>query len=330
MTDERAGDAHRRRTTEDAAFDAADGGMTNGAAPCGGPDVASIAIAWFEAHARDLPWRRADASAWAVLVSEIMLQQTPVSRVVPAFEAWMSRWPTPAALAADSPAEAIREWGRLGYPRRAMRLHECAVALVANHDGIVPSDIDALIRLPGIGRYTAHAVAAFAYRQRHPVVDTNVRRFAARVASGAADAGPATTAEDMRVVEALLPRESARAARASAAFMEIGALVCTARAPRCAHCPLSTRCAWRAAGSPPATGPGRRPQTYAGTDRQIRGRLMEILREATGPVPLSALDAAWPDATRRAGALASLLDDGLAIELAPGRYALGGTRDRQP
>jgi A/G-specific adenine glycosylase len=321
MTDERAGGG---------VIDVAGGELPNGARPGGGTDVASIAIAWFEAHARDLPWRRVDASAWAILVSEIMLQQTPVGRVRPAFEAWMSRWPTPAALAADSPAEAIRAWGRLGYPRRAMRLHECAVAVVANHDGVVPSDVEVLVRLPGIGRYTAHAVAAFAYRQRHPVVDTNVRRFTARVASGAPDAGPATTAQDMRIVDALLPSDPERAARASAAFMEIGALVCTARTPRCAHCPLSTRCAWRAAGSPPATGPGRRPQTYAGTDRQVRGRLMEVLREATGPVPTSALDAAWPEATRRARALASLLDDGLAIELAPGRYALGGTRDPQP
>jgi A/G-specific adenine glycosylase len=289
------------------------------------PDVAVAAIEWFDANARDLPWRRPEAGAWGVLVSEIMLQQTPVSRVVPAYEAWLARWPDPAALAADEPAEAIRAWGRLGYPRRAMRLHACAVALVDRHGGRVPDDVAALAKLPGIGTYTAHAVATFAYQQRHPVVDTNVRRLVARVASGTADVGAATNGSDLRATEALLPAAPARAARASAAFMEIGALVCTARTPQCHACPLSSVCAWRAAGHPPATGPARRPQAYAGTDRQIRGRLLAILRDASGPVPSGALDVAWSDPGRRLGALASLLDDGLAVEVEPGHYALGGT-----
>jgi A/G-specific adenine glycosylase len=292
------------------------------------PAIAAEAIAWFDRNARDLPWRRPEAGAWGVLVSEIMLQQTPVTRVLPAYAAWVARWPTPAALAADEPAEAIRAWGRLGYPRRALRLHACARAIAESHGGIVPADIAVLARLPGIGTYTAHAVATFAYRQRHPVVDTNVRRFVARVVAGAADGGAATTPADLRATDALLPRTPSRAARASAAFMEIGALICTARAPRCAACPVADRCQWRAAGSPSAAGPTRRPQTYAGTDRQIRGRLLEILRDATDPVPSAALDAAWPDAARRAGALASLLDDGLAVEIAAGHYALGGTRSR--
>jgi A/G-specific adenine glycosylase len=293
--------------------------------PADQPGIAAAAIAWFDTHARDLPWRRPDATAWGVLVSEIMLQQTPVSRVVPAYEAWLARWPTPAALAADSPADAIRAWGRLGYPRRAMRLHECAVAVVNRYGGMVPSDAVALATLPGIGTYTAHAVAAFAYKQRHPVVDTNVRRLVARAVTGAADGGPATTADDLRTVSTLLPEDPARAARASAAFMEIGALVCTARSPRCHECPLSTVCVWRNAGSPPAVGPTRRPQAYAGTDRQIRGRLLAILRDTDHPVPAAALDIAWHDSDRRASALASLLDDGLVVEIAPGRFALGGT-----
>ena len=289
------------------------------------PGIAAAAIAWFDAQARDLPWRRSDATAWGVLVSEIMLQQTPVSRVVPAYEAWLARWPTPAALAADTAADAIRAWGRLGYPRRAMRLHECAVAVVTRYGGVVPSDAAALATLPGIGTYTAHAVAAFAFQQRHPVVDTNVRRLVARAVTGAADGGPATTAADLRTVSTLLPDDPTRASRASAAFMEIGALVCTARSPRCHECPLSTMCAWRNAGSPPTVGPTRRPQSYAGTDRQIRGRLLAILRDTEQPVPAAALDMAWHDADRRAGALASLLDDGLVVEIAPGRFALGGT-----
>ncbi len=290
------------------------------------PVIATEAIAWFDRNARDLPWRRAEAGAWGVLVSEIMLQQTPVSRVLPAYEAWLARWPTPTALAADEPAEAIRAWGRLGYPRRALRLHACASVIAEHHDGVVPDDVALLAALPGIGTYTAHAVATFAYRQRHPVVDTNVRRFVARAVAGAADGGAATSPADLRATEALLPITPSRAACASAAFMEIGALICTARAPRCVVCPVAGRCQWRAAGSPSATGPMRRPQTYAGTDRQIRGRLLAILRDATEAVPSAALDAAWPDPTRRAGALASLLDDGLAVEVAAGHYALGGTR----
>jgi A/G-specific adenine glycosylase len=307
-----------------------DGGVASRSEPrkdhaTDGHHIASAAIAWFDANARDLPWRRVGTTAWGVLVSEIMLQQTPVSRVVPAYVEWLARWPTPAALAADTPADAIRAWGRLGYPRRAMRLHECAVAVVADHDGVVPADVAALVALPGIGTYTAHAVAAFAYRQRCPVVDTNVRRFVARVVGGTADAGPATTADDLRAVEALLPDEPERAARASAAFMEIGALVCTARTPRCRVCPLSTDCAWLAAGAPPASGPSRRPQGYAGTERQIRGRLLAILRDADGSVLSQALDIAWHEPDRRANALASLLDDGLVIEIRPGAYALGGT-----
>jgi A/G-specific adenine glycosylase len=240
----------------------------------------------------------------------------------------MSRWPTPVALAADPPAEAIRMWGRLGYPRRALRLHACAVALVDRHGGDVPADLDALLALPGIGAYTARAVATFAYGQRHPVVDTNVRRVVARAVNGAADAGPTTTAADLVETAALLPVDPARAARASIAFMELGALLCTARAPRCVDCPLASACAWRAAGSAPAQGPGRRPQQYAGTDRQVRGLLLAVLRESDGPVPLPRLDAVWPDAVQRARALAGLVGDGLVEPLGTdaAHFVLAGDR----
>src|SRR5690349_9987397 len=132
-------------------------------APRARRDVAATAVAWYDVHARDLPWRTADATPWGVLVSEVMLQQTPVSRVLPAWQSWLARWPTPALLAAEPSGEAIRAWGRLGYPRRALRLHECARVLVASHDGMVPSELDALLALPGVGTYTARAVAAFAY-----------------------------------------------------------------------------------------------------------------------------------------------------------------------
>jgi A/G-specific adenine glycosylase len=277
--------------------------------------LADALIDWFDRHARDLPWRRPDAGPWGVLVSEIMLQQTPVARVEPVWHGWLSRWPTPAALAAEAPAEAIRAWGRLGYPRRALRLHECAVAITDRYGGEVPDSVDDLLALPGIGAYTARAVAAFAFGQRQPVVDTNVRRVVARAVTGDADGGPATTPRDLSFVLGLLPGTPARAARASAAFMELGALLCTARTPRCARCPLVDTCAWRLAGQPAADGPSRRPQTYAGTDRQVRGLLLAVLRDATDPVPLGRLDVVWPEAVQRSRALDSLLADGLVVEL---------------
>jgi A/G-specific adenine glycosylase len=287
-------------------------------------DLARTVTAWFEEHARDLPWRHPSAGPWGILVSEFMLQQTPVSRVLPAWREWMARWPDPAALAAEPPAEAIRAWGRLGYPRRALRLHACAVAIVDRYGGVVPADLRALLTLPGIGAYTARAVAAFAYGQRHPVVDTNVRRLVARAIAGRADAGPATTPGDLAAVDALLPGDDRLAARASAALMELGALVCTARVPRCADCPLWTQCAWRLAGSPPSTGPARRPQAYAGTDRQVRGLLLAALRADRDPVPVARLDLVWPDATQRTRALAGLVADGLVVLARNGRYALAG------
>jgi A/G-specific adenine glycosylase len=289
------------------------------------PDLATLATRWYAGNARDLPWRAAPVDAWAVLVSEVMLQQTPVSRVLPAWTRWLARWPTPAALAAEPPAEAIRAWGRLGYPRRALRLHECAVTIVARHGGRVPDGLGELLALPGVGAYTARAVAAFAYDQRHPVVDTNVRRLVARAVAGRPDAGPATTASDLAAVEALLPEEPGAAARASVALMEIGALVCTARTPRCADCPLGGACAWRRSGRPAPEGPTRRGQRYAGTDRQVRGLLLAVLRDSEEPVAKERLDLAWPDHDQRERALAGLLADRL-VEAAGGRLALpGGT-----
>src|SRR3954470_1697570 len=180
---------------------------------------------WYANHARDLPWRRPGTSAWAVMVSEFMLQQTPVSRVLPVYEAWLLRWPTPGALA-DAPAgEAVRQWGRLGYPRRALRLHETATALVEGHGGEVPSDLDALLALPGVGSYTARAVAAFAFRQRHAVADTNVRRVLARVVEGKFDAAAGSaTARERAQLETLLPADPETAAQVSVALMELGAV----------------------------------------------------------------------------------------------------------
>ena len=284
--------------------------------------LADLATQWYRRHARDLPWRQPGVGAWPILVSEVMLQQTPVARVLPVWREWVARWPSPASLAADQPGEAVRMWGRLGYPRRALRLHQAATAMVERHGGEVPRTLPELLALPGVGAYTARAVAAFAYRQRHPVVDTNVRRLVARCVAGAADAGPTTPDADLTATAALLPADGEAAALASAAFMELGALVCTARTPRCAGCPLAARCAWHASGRSLPPGPSRRLQRYAGTDRQVRGELLAVLREADGPVPKSALDAVWPDQAQRERALDSLLDDGLAEVLPDGTYRL--------
>ena len=282
--------------------------------------LAAAVTAWYEGAARDLPWRRPGVDGWAVLVSEVMLQQTPVARVLEPYAAWLARWPTPAALAADAPGEAVRMWGRLGYPRRALRLHAAAGAVVERHGGVLPADVPSLLALPGVGDYTARAVAAFAYRQRVPVVDTNVRRVVARVVEGRADA--AVTRRDLALVEGLLPDEPEAAATASVALMELGALVCTARAPRCGLCPVRTRCAWVAAGSPALDVPVKRAQSWAGSDRQVRGRLMAVLREAPGPVRPEQLAGVWDEPVQRARALDGLVADGLVDPRPGGSYAL--------
>ncbi|MFI9308088.1 A/G-specific adenine glycosylase [Streptomyces triculaminicus] len=279
-------------------------------------------IDWFRAHARDLPWRRPEAGPWGVMVSEFMLQQTPVNRVLPMYEQWLARWPRPADLAAEAPGEAVRAWGRLGYPRRALRLHAAASAITERHGGEVPRDHAKLLALPGVGEYTAAAVASFAYGQRHAVLDTNVRRVFARAVTGAQYPPNATTAAERRLARALLPDDEPVAASWAAATMELGALVCTARTPSCARCPIADRCAWLAAGSPAHDGPPRRGQTYAGTDRQVRGKLLAVLREAVSAVPQAALDAVWHEPVQRARALDGLVADGLVEPLPGGMYRL--------
>jgi A/G-specific adenine glycosylase len=277
---------------------------------------------WFEHAARPLPWRAADISPWAVLVSEFMLQQTQVARVLPRWEAWIARWPTPARLAAAPPSEAVRAWDRLGYPRRALWLHEAATEIVERHGGRVPSSLDALLALKGVGPYTARAVAAFAFGERHPVVDTNTRRVIARAVQGRATAGAPSTARDLAAMSALLPADASDARRFNAAAMELGATVCTARAPRCDACPIAGLCAWRAAGYPALEGPGRRAQArYEGSDRQVRGIVLAELRAAHRPVALADLAERWHDRAQLERALVSLVADGLAVAGGEG-YAL--------
>jgi A/G-specific adenine glycosylase len=278
-------------------------------------------LAWYEREQRDLPWRRPGVPAWQILVSEFMLQQTPVARVEPIWRDWVARWPTPSATAAASAADVLRAWGKLGYPRRAKRLHECAVEIASQHGDVVPDDVETLLTLPGIGAYTARAVACFAYGKRVPVVDTNVRRVVARAVHGRADS-PASV-RDLLDVDALLPND-ADAPRFSVALMELGATVCTARSPRCGLCPLSA-CAWRSVGFPAASAPARKPQRYAGTDRQVRGRLLDVLRANANPVTRAQLDVAWlSDTAQRDRALDSLLTDGLVEQTSGGLFALAG------
>jgi A/G-specific adenine glycosylase len=246
------------------------------------------------------------------MVSEFMLQQTPVARVLPMFEAWVERWPTPAALAADQPGEAVRAWGKLGYPRRALRLHASAVAIVERHGGEVPSDFNELRALPGVGDYTAAAIASFAFGQRHVVLDTNVRRLFARTVQGIEFPADTITAAERALATDLLPELLAD--RWAAATMELGAVICTAKSPRCGGCPIADRCAWNVAGRPEHAGPPRRGQAYAGTDRQVRGRLLDVLRASDVPVTKAVLDAAWDDVDQRERCLRSLLVDGLVTE----------------
>ncbi|HEX2895800.1 MAG TPA: A/G-specific adenine glycosylase [Marmoricola sp.] len=275
---------------------------------------------WYAGAARDLPWRRPGTSPWAVLVSELMLQQTPVSRVLPVYEQWLERWPTPADLAAEPSGEAVRAWGRLGYPRRALRLHACAIAITEQHGGIVPDRYDDLLALPGVGDYTAAAVASFAYGRAHAVLDTNVRRVLGRALSATEFPPASVTRAERDLAATLVP--DVRPELWAVAVMELGALVCTAAAPRCEDCPIRGLCAWQAAGRPAYDGPPRRGQTWAGTDRQCRGRLLAVLRETEHAVTRERLDGVWHDEVQRDRALAGLVADGLVAQREDGLYSL--------
>ena len=277
-------------------------------------EITAAVTDWFDRSARDLPWRRPGFSPWGILVSEVMLQQTPALRVIDPLTLWLRRWPAPVDLAAEPAGEAVRAWGRLGYPRRALRLHACAVVIVERHGGVVPDSVDDLLALPGIGDYTARAVASFAYGKRHPVVDTNVRRVLARAVGGQAQPEPPSTARDLAAMDALLPQDALAAQRFNAGTMELGALICTSSSPRCDDCPIAELCAWRQAGYPRYTGVRRAVQKrYEGSDRQVRGLILHELRAADGAVTSAQLRVLWPDAVQGDRALASLVADGLAV-----------------
>ena len=293
------------------------------------PELTASLTTWYRAHARDLPWRREQFhrryGGWGVLVSELMLQQTPVARVIPSLHSWLERWPTPAALAAETPAEAVRQWANLGYPRRALRLHHAAVQICDRHGGAVPADIDDLLALDGVGAYTARAVAVFAYGRRHPVVDTNTRRVLARALDARSQPG-APSPRDLDRMSAILPADEEDAALLNAAAMELGAVICTARSARCDSCPIASACAWRAAGFPDTGDTRRRQPRYEGSDRQARGAVLAVLREATShEIAQDDVIPDWPDAGQRNRAIGSLIADGL-VEAADGALRLPGPR----
>lgn len=277
------------------------------------PAVRAAVLGWFATAGRaDLPWR-ATRDPWAVLVAEVVLQQTQVARALERWPALLARFPTAAACAAATPADVIAAWRGLGYNRRALALHRCATEIVGRHDGVVPADLAALLALPGIGPYTARAVLAFAYEADVGVLDTNVARVAARTTGRRLGA-----AEARRAVDAAVPPGAGWAW--NQALLDLGATICTARVPRCDACPVAGWCAWAAAGRPepdPAVGsagvPGRQSR-FEGSDRQGRGRLVDALRD--GPVPVAGLAGVmgWPDDAARAERVArKLVADGLAV-----------------
>lgn len=284
--------------------------------------VVQATMVWFADAARDLPWRHPSCTPWGVLVSEVMLQQTQVDRVVPVWQAWLDRWPTPADLASTDLASVLRAWGRLGYPRRAQRLHAASIVITEQHGGLVPDQDEALRALPGVGEYTAAAVRAFAFGEPSVVLDTNVRRVLARAIQGQAMPGTHLTNAERTLATTLLHTAGRRGARWSAAVMELGALVCTARSPQCGQCPIRDSCAWQQAGQPANAMPRRQQPRFAGSNRQVRGLILAKLRE--GSVPTATMDLIWPDTDQRQRALDTLQAEGLVIKRR-GRYRLPGT-----
>jgi A/G-specific adenine glycosylase len=270
-------------------------------------------VAWGTASGRDLPWRRT-RDPWAVLVSELMLQQTQVARVIPRYLAFLDRFPDPAATAGASVGEVIGLWAGLGYNRRAVHLHAAAVRIVADHGGRLPADLGQLLALPGIGPYTARAVLAFAFEEPVGVLDTNAARVLARAAAGR----PLRPVEAQRLADALVP--AGRAWAYNQAVLDLGATVCTSRRPACGSCPLARRCAWGRRGwSAPdpavgTAGASTGQSTFPGSDRQGRGRLVDALRRGPVPAPELAGTAGWPDEPDRARRVAAtLVADGLAV-----------------
>lgn len=282
-------------------------------------DIALRLAAWWESNARDLPWRFGRATAWGVLVSEVMSQQTQMSRVVPYWTAWMERWPDARALADAPKAEVITAWGRLGYPRRALRLQECARTVAERYDGALPRTYDELVALPGVGDYTASAVMSFAFGERIAVIDTNIRRVLARAFRGEESLGGSASQVERETARRLLPESDKVSVVWNQAVMELGATVCTAKAPLCESCPIAGQCAFLRNGRPGLGQRRTRPrQRFQGTDRQVRGLVLEALRglPSGGTLERARVERLWKDRVQLDACVASLDDDGL-VEMLP-------------
>jgi A/G-specific adenine glycosylase len=275
-------------------------------------DRRAAVLAWGEDHLRPLPWR-STRDPWAVLVSEVMAQQTGVDRVIPRYRAVLARFPTPAACAAAPVGDVLRMWAGLGYNRRAVNLHRCATAVVERHAGRLPADLAALQALPGIGPYTARAVMAFACEHEVGVVDTNVGRLLARW-----EGRPLRPREAQARADALVP--PGRSWSWNQSLMELGGAVCRRRRPDCRACPARTACGWLAAGlAPPdpadgSAGVSTGQPRFEGSDRQGRGRLVDALCRAPVPVADAARVMGWPDDEPRADrVIVALLAEGLVV-----------------
>jgi A/G-specific adenine glycosylase len=271
---------------------------------------------WFKKNKRDLPWRKTDS--WGILVSEFMLQQTPVNRVLPVYNQWMERWPTAAHLAKATPAEVITAWGRLGYPRRALRLHECAKVITKELKGKIPTTEVELRKLPGVGEYTAAAMVAFAFSGRSLVLDINIRRLFTRLFDGAESPTTSATKEEKVRYEELIPKKDPHIW--AAATMELGALVCTSQSPKCAICPVADKCLWRSLDYPKSDLVKRR-QSWHGTDRQCRGAIVQALRE-NEVLTKAQIGQLWDVPSQLEKALLTLLDDGLIEARGRSKYSL--------
>lgn len=278
-------------------------------------------LTWSRRTRRALPWRKT-RDPWAILVAELMLQQTQVARVVPRYEAFLAAFPTPAACAAAPVGEVVRAWEGLGYNRRAVNLHRAAGVVVETHAGTLPDDLDELLALPGVGPYTARAVLAFAFERDHGVVDTNAARFLSRALAGRA----LTPRQAQRLADEQVP--VGQGWEWNQAVLDFGATVCTKRRPRCTACPIAEGCAWARSGfrqpdpvegSAGATGGQSR---FDGSDRQGRGRLVAALRNGPVAVERVADAAGWPEEPDRARRVADgLVAEGLA-EYTGGQIAL--------
>jgi len=273
-------------------------------------------VGWFKKNQRDLPWRK--SSAWGVLVSEIMLQQTPVNRVLPIYDEWMKRWPAPSDLAAATSAEVITAWGRLGYPRRALRLHQCAKVISEQYNNRLPETEQELRALPGIGEYTAAAIVAFAFKERSLVLDVNIRRLFARAIDGLEVPKPSVTKEERKKRAELIPLRNPHLW--AAATMELGALVCTAQSPKCQLCPIAESCKWRSLDFPKSD-QKKRTQAWHGTDRQCRGVIVQALRE-NKVLTTKEINKLWHLDSQVEKALASLIKDQLITSAKRNQYSL--------